>query len=59
MTTNRPYRRGMDFPTAIAEIEKGAGSQFDPAIVNAFLVSLASELASVSNSQNQSGIADE
>ncbi len=59
MTTDRPYRIGMDFPTAIAEIKKGAGSQFDPAIVNAFLVSLASELASVSNSQNQSGIADE
>jgi HD-GYP domain-containing protein (c-di-GMP phosphodiesterase class II) len=49
----------MDFPTAIAEIKKGAGSQFDPAIVDAFLVSLTTGLASTSKSQNQSGITDE
>jgi HD-GYP domain-containing protein (c-di-GMP phosphodiesterase class II) len=35
MTSNRPYREKMDFHSAFNEIEKNAGKQFDPEIVEA------------------------
>jgi len=37
MTSDRPYRRGVDFDTAKEEIERVSGSQFDPLAVEAFL----------------------
>ena len=37
MTCNRPYRDAMSASQAIAEIERCAGTQFDAAIVAAFL----------------------
>lgn len=37
MTSNRPYRTAMAASKAIAEIKKCAGTQFDPAVVKAFL----------------------
>ena len=37
MTTDRPYRKGMDWETALADIERQLGKQFDPAIADAFL----------------------
>jgi len=37
MTTDRPYRRGLPASVALAEIERCAGSQFDPEVVAAFL----------------------
>ncbi len=37
MTTNRPYRMGLSWDEAIAEIVKGKGTQFDPDIADAFL----------------------
>lgn len=37
MTSNRPYRKGLDPEIAIAEIEKGRGTQFDPEIADAFI----------------------
>jgi HAMP domain-containing protein len=36
MTTDRPYRRALSLETAIAELEKGKGSQFDPEVVESF-----------------------
>jgi HD-GYP domain-containing protein (c-di-GMP phosphodiesterase class II) len=33
MTSDRPYRAGMPAERAIAELERHAGSQFDPAVV--------------------------
>ena len=37
MTSDRVYRRGRTFEEALGEIERGAGYQFDPAIVDVFL----------------------
>ncbi len=36
MTTDRPYRKGMDWRTAFTKIDEGSGTQFDPVIVAAF-----------------------
>jgi len=36
MISNRPYRRGMSFELARREILRGRGTQFDPAVVDAF-----------------------
>jgi HD-GYP domain-containing protein (c-di-GMP phosphodiesterase class II) len=35
ITTDRPYRPGVPFPAARAEIAAGAGTQFDPTVVAA------------------------
>lgn len=40
MTQDRPYRRAMSDEQAIAEIERNAGTQFDPAIARVFLEKL-------------------
>ncbi len=37
MTSTRPYRAALAHQIAVREIERGAGTQFDPAIVDAFL----------------------
>src|SRR6056297_3420216 len=37
MTRNRAYRKALDMDSAINEIEKNKGKQFDPKIVNVFL----------------------
>lgn len=37
MTSDRPYRRALPYQTAVSRIRQGSGTQFDPAIVTAFL----------------------
>jgi HD-GYP domain-containing protein (c-di-GMP phosphodiesterase class II) len=37
MTLDRPYRKALTHGQAVEELRKGAGSQFDPQIVEAFL----------------------
>lgn len=37
MTSNRPYRRALSKAEAVVELRRGAGTQFDPAVVEAFL----------------------
>jgi len=49
MTSERPYRKAMSDETAIAEIERGKGTQFDPEVSDAFLKNKdASKLSSLS-----------
>jgi HD-GYP domain-containing protein (c-di-GMP phosphodiesterase class II) len=37
MTSDRPYRQAMSTEVALAELRAGAGRQFDPEVVEAFL----------------------
>ena len=45
MTSDRPYRTGMPIPNAAAILREGCGQQWDAAIVDAFLRSIADHLA--------------
>jgi HD-GYP domain-containing protein (c-di-GMP phosphodiesterase class II) len=44
MTNQRPYRAAMSQAQAIRELRRGAGSQWDPQLVDAFLEAIHSEL---------------
>jgi HD-GYP domain-containing protein (c-di-GMP phosphodiesterase class II) len=44
MTSDRPYRRGMSPARAAVILREGRSKQWDPAIVDAFLVSIAGKL---------------
>jgi len=48
MTSDRPYRRALDTATALAEIERHSGTQFDPQVVVAFERAMAARLDLVS-----------
>lgn len=37
MTTDRPYRKGLSFETALLELKSKAGKQFDPIVVECFV----------------------
>jgi HD-GYP domain-containing protein (c-di-GMP phosphodiesterase class II) len=37
MLSHRPYRKALSVPKALDELKRGAGTQFDPVVVNAFL----------------------
>ena len=43
MTTNRPYRKGMPYETAVLEISKNKGTQFDEKVVDAFVEAFKNE----------------
>jgi HD-GYP domain-containing protein (c-di-GMP phosphodiesterase class II) len=45
MTADRPYRSAMSLPEAVAELERGAGTQFDPGVVGALLAIVAAPLS--------------
>lgn len=40
MTSGRPYRSSMGERSALAELRRNAGTQFDPAVVDAFCAEL-------------------
>ena len=37
MTTDRPYRKGLSVEYAMDELERGAGTQFDPQLTMTFV----------------------
>ena len=37
MTTDRPYRKALPIETALGELDRNAGTQFDPRVVDVFL----------------------
>jgi len=37
ITTDRPYRKGLDFDHALSELQGNAGTQFDPVVIEYFL----------------------
>jgi HD-GYP domain-containing protein (c-di-GMP phosphodiesterase class II) len=41
MISDRPYRRGMSCAEALAELQRAAGVQFDPRVIEAFLALVA------------------
>jgi len=43
MRSDRPYRKALPVEEAMEEIKKGAGTQFDPKVVEAFLQLLEEE----------------
>ena len=43
MTSSRPYRKGLSFDVAFAELNEFSGTQFDPEIVEKFISSMAKE----------------
>jgi putative nucleotidyltransferase with HDIG domain len=45
MTSDRPYRKGRSATDAIAELERCAGTTFDPVVVNAFVECLHEQAA--------------
>jgi diguanylate cyclase (GGDEF)-like protein/putative nucleotidyltransferase with HDIG domain len=55
MTTERPYRKGLPWETAIDEIRKGIGTQFDPEMARAFLAAAAKGRPGSSRHQQRNG----
>jgi hypothetical protein len=47
MTCDRPYRTGMAAAEALGELRDGAGTQFDPAVVDAFCEAVAAHAPAV------------
>ncbi len=45
MTHDRPYRKGRTLDQALAELRKGAGSQFDPNLVEDFVAAVSTSTA--------------
>jgi diguanylate cyclase (GGDEF)-like protein/putative nucleotidyltransferase with HDIG domain len=45
MLSDRPYRKGMKIDEVVAELEKNAGTQFDPYIVKVFLSTFSANCA--------------
>lgn len=52
MTSSRPYREALPLAEAYAELQRGAGSQFDPQVVAVFLHVLEAQEPLVSGARN-------
>jgi HD-GYP domain-containing protein (c-di-GMP phosphodiesterase class II) len=49
MTSDRPYRKALSPRIAVEELVKHSGTQFDPAIVNAFIEVLKKDYGYISD----------
>lgn len=56
MTTTRPYRAGLPAEVAAAEMRAHAGTQFDPAVVEAVIEEVAPELARPAGVRGRAGV---
>ncbi len=56
MTSDRPYRKALPRAVAVGELRKGRGSQFDPQVVDAFLLALEEAAAPVKEALPQPGV---
>ncbi len=54
MTSDRPYRKALPFQTALEEIRRCSGTQFDPTVVAAFLSLPASSWQGIHDEVNRS-----
>ena len=43
MTTDRPYRKALSKESAMAELSRCSGTQFDPVVVEAFVAAFSSD----------------
>ena len=55
MMSNSPYRKALSRETAISELTKGAGKQFDPQVIEAFLKLESKEWKETGNSEPPKG----
>jgi HD-GYP domain-containing protein (c-di-GMP phosphodiesterase class II) len=56
MTADRAYRKALSVQAARAELRANAGSQFDPAVVDAFLAATDPDRADAPEAEARSGI---
>jgi HD-GYP domain-containing protein (c-di-GMP phosphodiesterase class II) len=56
MTTDRPYRRAMTLEEAVSELRDKAGTQFNPAVVDALLQVLETPVPGAQNGARRPGI---
>jgi diguanylate cyclase (GGDEF)-like protein len=54
MTYDRPYRKGRSLQQAVEEIRKGAGTQFDPDLVEPFIAAVTSQTGQLSDAARRS-----
>jgi diguanylate cyclase (GGDEF)-like protein len=54
MTYDRPYRKGRSLQQAVEEIRKGAGTQFDPDLVEPFIAAVTSSTGLLSDAARRS-----
>ncbi|HZS10276.1 MAG TPA: HD domain-containing phosphohydrolase [Blastocatellia bacterium] len=56
MTSDRPYRRGMEYRIALERLRAGSGTQFDPYVVDQFSLCIAEGLPGLERTANLHGI---
>ena len=49
MTTDRPYMPAMEPESALSELDRAAGTQFDPVVIDAFVPAMERALVNASN----------